>query len=323
MSADGYGKFRVANEYLGEPAALDELYRQDGYLFLQGVIDRALVARVRSEFMHELARQGFIAPNEELPLWTGRDPDALDDAPLYALAAYVELCNAPSTRALFEQVLGGPAYVFRNTVLRFAFPDDIKHLTCAHQDGYFHERTPDFRTFWMPLMEVDETVGGLALAAGSHRGGILPHAYMNAVSATGYAGRRRRGVTDDQVSGTPLTAHYRPGDVVVFHRSTIHWALPNRSRLVRLSVDARAQPDDLPRSWEASHTVAEGRQYRQVVRAMAVAEGASDDQYEALVDRMLRGGDAIELARVRALLNDIRAGAGLTASSSLQTARST
>ena len=308
MSASEYGKFRVANELLGKPAELEAVYQEEGYLFLRGVLDPQLIANVRQEFLRELQRQEFAEPGSEPPVWTGRAPDALDDGPLYALPAYVDLCNAPSTMALFERVLGGPLYVFRNTVLRFAFPEDTRHLTCPHQDGYFHENTPGFRTFWMPLMDIGRDVGGLALAAGSHKRGTLQHVYMNAVSATGYAGRRRRGVREEDVAGTPLTADYRPGDVVVFHRNTIHWALENRSRFIRLSVDARAQPAALSRSWEAQHTVAEGRLYRRDVTALAVAEGASADQAETLLDRMLRGGHAVEQHRVRALLQEIRQG---------------
>ena len=37
------------------------------------------------------------------------------------------------------------------------------------------------------------------------------------------------------------SASYRPGDVLVFHSLTVHWAPPNRGERLRLSCDYRYQ----------------------------------------------------------------------------------
>ena len=39
---------------------------------------------MRSDFVAELGRQGFVAPGASRPVWTGRDLEELDDDRLYA-----------------------------------------------------------------------------------------------------------------------------------------------------------------------------------------------------------------------------------------------
>jgi ectoine hydroxylase-related dioxygenase (phytanoyl-CoA dioxygenase family) len=306
MSTADYGAYRAANDAFDDRAGLEQRFADDGYLLLRGVIDAALVARAKAEFVAMLQRQGFVAAGQAEPVWTGRSPELLDDDAFYALDSYQQLCRAPSTRALFERILGGPVHVFRNIVLRFAFPHDEARLTCAHQDGYFYDGPPGFRTFWIPLMDIDRTVGGLALAAGSHRAGGLAHRYMNAVG-TGFKGRKRRGVEPEQFSGAPLCGEFHAGDVVIFHGHTVHWAVLNRSPLIRLSLDARAQPAALARSWESLHTVPEARRARAQLRELATAQGATDQAFEAVADRVFREGHAIDPAVIARLLAEAEA----------------
>jgi hypothetical protein len=118
-------------------------------------------------------------------------------------------------------------------------------------------------------------------------------------------GRKQRGVALETIREPWLTMDYRPGDVLVFHSMMLHWALPNRSDCVRLSLDTRCQPRRTPPSWQAEKTIPEQRQYRQDVKRIATEEGASEALFEAVVIEMMRRGSEPHKEAVRALMAEI------------------
>ncbi|MGH9158716.1 MAG: phytanoyl-CoA dioxygenase family protein [Vicinamibacteraceae bacterium] len=63
--------------------------------------------------------------------------------------------------------------MYRNVDIRYALPRDERYVTPVHQDHFFIRQTPRFRTLWIPIMDIGEAVGGLALASGSHELGLL------------------------------------------------------------------------------------------------------------------------------------------------------
>ena len=108
-----YGELEVANGYLGDPEGLNEAFERQGYLFFRGVLDADEIGAVRSDFMAELGRQGFVAPGASRPVWTGRDLEELDDDRLYALDYYPKLLDTDTTRTFTERFFGGPVFMFR------------------------------------------------------------------------------------------------------------------------------------------------------------------------------------------------------------------
>src|SRR5262249_61587297 len=139
------------------------------------------------------------------------------------------------------------------------------HVTPPHQDHFFIRANSEFRTVWIPLMPIDKRVGGLVVAAGSHRGGLREHVEQESVFSYQMKGRKQRGVALDTIAEPWLTTEYLPGDVVVFHSLMLHWALPNTSDRIRLSLDARCQPARTPRTWQAETSILEQRQFRKDV----------------------------------------------------------
>ena len=83
-------------------------------------------------------------------------------------------------------------------------------------------------TVWIPLGECPPALGGLALLPGSHLRGLLPHG---------------EGGIEEELAAGWVSAHYRPGDVLIFHGRTVHRALENRvAGALRLSADFRFVP---------------------------------------------------------------------------------
>jgi 1-deoxypentalenic acid 11beta-hydroxylase len=205
-------------------------------------------------------------------------------------------------RRLMEQVFGEPVFLFKGTNIRYALPHNAAYLTPAHQDHFFIRANSEFRTLWVPLMDIDADVGGLALAVGSHRQGLREHREQRGVLSYQMKGRTQRGIALDAISETWGTIDYHPGDLLVFHSLMLHRALPNESDRIRLSLDARCQPARMPATWQAEKTILEQRRYRQEVRRMALEEGATEEQFEAAIIEMMKRGCEPERAQVKALL---------------------
>ena len=106
----------------------------------------------------------------------------------------------------------------------FDKPVGRNHQTPAHQDGYYFCLRPNEAcTVWIPLEPVDEANGALVYIKGSHRFGVREH---NASNLLGFS----QGLVEDPHSlGEPVVCKVVPGDVLVHHSLTVHYAGPNRT----------------------------------------------------------------------------------------------
>src|SRR5262245_44716850 len=225
MASKALGVFKVSNELLDHCEQLKLRFEEDGYLFFRGVLDLDKIQQVKSDFVDVLQQQGIAKARESEAIWTGVGIEAIDDRALYGQTSYVELIESQRTRDLMERVLGEAVYKFKATNIRYSLPHDPRHVTPPHQDHFFIRANSEFRTVWIPLMPIDKRVGGLVVAAGSHRGGLREHVEQESVFSYQMKGRKQRGVALDTIAEPWLTTEYLPGDVVVFHCLTLHWAL--------------------------------------------------------------------------------------------------
>jgi hypothetical protein len=299
------GELEVANDLLNDLEQLNARFHEEGYLFFREALNSRAVLKVKQDFIRVLQQQGVVKVGASEPLWTGALLDSIDDGPLYALSSYQELLDSESTSQLIAKIFGEPVFAYRNTDIRFALPNDNRHLTPPHQDHFFIRQTDLFRTVWIPLMDIERKVGGLALAVRSHRHGLLQHVEHETAYSYIFRGRKQRGVPLERVSEGWLTADYRPGDLLVFHSLMIHRALPNTSDRIRLSLDTRYQPVSAKRTWQSEKTILELRHYRREAREIALAEGASEELFEALLIEMMKQGLEVNRENIRALMKEL------------------
>jgi 1-deoxypentalenic acid 11beta-hydroxylase len=302
MNQNLMGEYQTANHLLNDFEKMNATFREEGYLFFRNVLDTDAVLKVKQDFVQVLQKQGVVKANVSEPIWKGAGLDQIDDNVLYALDSYQELLDRESSLLLFTKIFGEPVFMYRNTDIRFALPKDEKHLTPSHQDHFFIRQTNRFRTAWIPLMNIERQVGGLALAARSHQSGLLEHVEHETAYSYIFRGRKQRGVPLERIVQEWLTTDYHPGDLLIFHSLMIHRALPNTSDRIRLSLDARYQPVSEPRTWQAGKTILELRQYRRQVREIAFAEGASEDLFETLLIEMMKQGLEARKENVRSLM---------------------
>jgi 1-deoxypentalenic acid 11beta-hydroxylase len=296
------GRFQEANEYLGDKERLDALFAEEGYLFFRGVLKAEEVQAAKLDLIRALQKQGVVKAGATEALWTGAGIENIDDSELYGTASYQKVLESKHTLQFMEQIFGEPVFMFKSTTLRYALPNDPARVSPPHQDFFFVRFSQTFRTLWVPLMDIDEQVGGLVLGARTHKRGLLDHVEQEGVYSYVFKGRKQRGIPLESVSQLGVTTNYHAGDLLIFHHLMIHWALPNRSDRLRLSFDGRCQPATAARTWQAERSILEARQFRETAKRIAMEEGADEELFEALIIELMRQGLEPERGIIKALI---------------------
>jgi ectoine hydroxylase-related dioxygenase (phytanoyl-CoA dioxygenase family) len=129
---------------------------------------------------------------------------------------------------LMAQILGPAGFCYPMKLPRIVYPAAL----VPRQPGNFvhkdYQSVQDMFTCWVPLGNVPQSLGGLAVQPGSHRSSRVRLRPLN---------RLERGWR---------TTDYEAGDVLVFHCLTTHGALPNRQDRMRFSAEYRWQLADQP-----------------------------------------------------------------------------
>lgn len=297
--------FRVANEYLDDFERLNTLFKEEGYLFFRNVLSLDEIFKAKRDLVELLQKQGAVKAGASDPVWTGTGIEQIDESELYALPLFSELLESQHTVALVEKILGGPVYMFKSFNIRYALPGDTVHVTPPHQDYFFVRINQSFRTLWIPLMDIDDQVGGLALAAGIHKRGLLDHVEREDVYSYIFKGRKQRGLSLESLPKPWLTTDYHPGDLLIFHNLMVHWSLPNRSHQIRLSLDNRCQPATARRTWQSDTPILEARKFRETAKNIATEEGASDALFEKLLIELMGRGLEPQRANIKSLISEL------------------
>jgi len=239
MRIDDIPPLRESNDALHRRDLLDQRWADDGYLFFRNVVHAPAVEALRAEYMRRLKDQGMVHAVDAPPVWTGVPSAGPKPIERMDERHWRELVGDPSFSALMSTVLGEapnwiPIVSYRAKVPVGTPSPETFHN--RHQDGYFNAGI-DFRICWVPLMDIDTSLGGLAIAPGTHKRGPLhndgaPPNYDIPSSAIADTDWRR--------------SDYRVGDVLIFHNLVAHAALDNVSDKLRLSIDVRAVPASSP-----------------------------------------------------------------------------
>jgi ectoine hydroxylase-related dioxygenase (phytanoyl-CoA dioxygenase family) len=261
----------VPDEFLGPlvefppgPIDADMLrgsFSENGYVLLRGALDCNDVAAARNEVFSRLAEMDEILPPVEAGIATGvsrrkeRSPDlgtfwkSVSEGP-----ALRRVTHGPRLRELAGLLLGTAARPHDYLFLR---PAPVGNATNLHYDfPFFAGGSSQIVTCWLPLGEIPICDGPLAVVEGSHGFDDLTGP-IRAARLTGdpqaFAAAQDAAYQSSAIDTLEfvrsrktrlLTAHFQPGDLVIFGGFTMHGSLDNHSpqRRVRLSVDVRYQP---------------------------------------------------------------------------------
>ena len=255
--------FFDATPLLGDVGALRARMRQDGYLFVRGLLPRDAVANVQRQ-VATLARDGgWLAA--DAPVEAARADLAgfcVDPEPRYLdvlrrinhLEDYHALKHHPALTGFLEGLFGGPILAHPRVLCRNIFPARAEFTTKAHQDFPNVQGTEEVYTAWIPLIDIPIQTGPLQVAAGTHVEGVYDF----------HIGAGAGGVEiTDPLDGRWHGEAFAAGDVLFFHSMTVHKGVPNHSEQLRMSMDVRYQlvsepfnPDNAnadaqPLAWES------------------------------------------------------------------------
>ena len=318
--ADAGSSMIDATAAAGDPTRLKTLLAEHGYLLLRGALNRDLVQRVRDDLIAVLHDCNILESPAAPPIWSGGPAPTEEEYMAYyeravQLDSFNRLAESPGVRAVMEAIYDGPVQVWEQRLLRIIPPDPDGAAPLgvgAHQDGspQLGYLTQDFSTAWIPLTDIDERLGGLAVVPGSHRGGVR----VQTGSASSSLRTAKTQTFEAPSAGEQwVTSTYRPGDLVVFASMTLHKGQPNTSDRLRLSCDFRYQPEGAFANWLAHTSGPEVRRVAQRIdavitsRALFVTTHTDADLRDAVRRRMLEERSTT-LERARELAAELAGG---------------
>lgn len=293
--------------------------QREGYLFFPKLIDPSRALAVKNDILSLLREHHIIEDDgSPEPTWSGGPvPTETEYMVVYdkivRLESFQQLAESSEIVNVVEALCEEPVRAWQQRLIRLVYPvpdaSTAKGIG-AHQDGdpKLGYRADTFYTGWVALMDIDSTVGGLAVAPGSHILGIVKSAGSVASSDNGSADKRDYGLDASQLDWA--TANYRPGSTIIFINRMVHRGLPNHSDRIRLSCDYRYQGVSGSSSW-LTHTLGPdvrrvAQQIDEIVasRAFYVTTHASSETLGEVRQRMLEEKNTT-LARARELAREI------------------
>ncbi|WP_395731774.1 phytanoyl-CoA dioxygenase family protein [Prosthecobacter sp.] len=155
---------------------------------------------------------------------------------LQQLPSIISACSLPQVREMSQSLLKTTAIsVWPRVQVRLDLFEDSKNHIRWHHDYLYNRGTQDSFTFWIPLSNVDASMGLLQIAKGSHITADSFHFEKSSdVNKFDYT------LSQDQVDRLDIVVpqSYQAGDLAVFHSKTIHSGAlnqnPDRARLTLL-----------------------------------------------------------------------------------------
>lgn len=236
------GAMEACNAYIDDPKALAQLWDENGYWLFKKVLDPEALDNYRQPILDKLKGLGVVDADSKEPIYSRRGMEKFG-ARMFAgyenpegvnkSKTWLEFLRSPKVNAFFSRVLGyDPAWIPIAEV-RMVPPDEpteLGNLIFPHQDAFYNAGYR-FTAAWMPLFDSPRASGGLAVARGQYRRGLmhdasdLPRCPIPA------------GTIPDEAW---VTTDYEAGDVVFFRSDTPHSGVRNHSMdRFRLSFDAR------------------------------------------------------------------------------------
>ena len=240
-------------------------FRQDGYLYLKGFLDRAEVLEQRRRALSHLDLGGLLEPGTDPVVGVARRGEIDNGAVNRRLmeyvrsAAYESFCMTPRLWQFMDRLVGGLSYLHKRKLLRHTLPNQ-QFSTPAHYDlVYLRGGTDRLVTVWIPMGDCPVEMGGLLYLEHLHRFGVQLEAEFATKSAGLTAEERISAYNKNMTEGgwvskdLPdmaerfktrwLAADYEAGDVMLhspymIHASTLNEDSQNR---IRLSTDIRYQ----------------------------------------------------------------------------------
>ena len=152
------------------------------------------------------------------------------------------LANDAILKTLIGQLLNAPVIAHPRKICRLGFPHSF-YCMPPHTDRGFNPLPLDVITAWIPLLNCALENGILVV-----RDQPIEEKLVSESQIDSY---KEAFLQHTEFTGRWLYPACELGDVVLFHSTSAHGSLPNRTDGVRLSVDYRYQAAEDPIHWSA------------------------------------------------------------------------
>ena len=242
-------ELRDSSALRDDPTALRARLAEDGYLFIRGFHPREDAERAANFTLAAIADRGGLAPGT--PTAQGRVGPDNRNFPFFRVLDVshdrhiLNVVDSHTTFDFYARMFGKPALTFDKRWLRCMATGGHNHF---HYDNVYVGRgTPNRLTMWSALTDTDLDEGPLVICLGSHRHERLIATYgqtdMDRDLTEAVFSSDPRELVDD-FGFTLGTAHFEPGDAIIFGMFMMHSSAPNLSDRYRISIDTRYQPAD-------------------------------------------------------------------------------
>jgi Phytanoyl-CoA dioxygenase (PhyH) len=260
LGEDAFGSLKSSADIICDPKMLRERLLEEGYLYLQGFLDRDAVLRARDSITKRLGAEGLLHP--DYPAFEGvakpEERTAFRPDLAFGNRAIENLIYGPKVTEFYRTLLCGPIRHYDFTWFRPVGPGKG---TPPHCDlVYMGRGTKQVFTMWVPYGDISLELGGLMILEDSHKKSDLLHNYLRrdvdsyCLNRPGAeeAKAKERSVWDGWLARNPvtirqklggrwLTAEFQIGDVVTFGMTVVHASLDNQTDRIRFSSDSRYQ----------------------------------------------------------------------------------
>jgi 2-oxoglutarate-dependent dioxygenase len=212
-------------------------YREEGYLYLPGVISSETAAAIRAEVLDVMAAAG--KSYEELCNSSGSKGKLIQSSQYLAGSALDGYVNSPNLNAIAAQLMGGPSSLYLPfTAVKSGGGGGTFHF---HQDNQYTRFDGPGINLWMAISPMSPENGCLMVVPRSHRVGTIE----DSISPDGDG---HRAVAEDPSRFLPVRMN--PGDVIAFSRLTVHGSGPNHTDEPRLAYAVQYHRDDVHAVWD-------------------------------------------------------------------------
>lgn len=214
-------------------------YKQEGYLYLPGLISRLMAEELHAEILQVMAQSGVPLDRLHQATATG---DKLRQCGKYLEGGLIDrMVNGEELRSLAAQLLGGPSTLYLPfTAVKNGGGGGRFHF---HQDNQYTRFTDGLLgiNIWFAFNEMTPENGCLQMCPRSHLRGTL-----EAVQSTD--GDTHRMNKFEPADFLPL--RMMPGDAVAFSRLTLHGSGPNSTSEPRVGYGVQFHRDDALATWD-------------------------------------------------------------------------
>nr|MCU0341910.1 phytanoyl-CoA dioxygenase family protein [Spirosomataceae bacterium] len=246
--------------------ALQEEFRQEGFIILRNFLDKSVVANIYREAREVFATQIKRVTGREVDInnrdefesgmfeffqkdfeaFRGTGINVQHLISLHTLAVSEKITNLLKEVGIEKPSIGArPAMQFNS---RFLSKDGSKHWKLdAHQDWRTGQGSLDSPVIWFPMVDAGADLGALQVIPRSHTWGLLES------STSGYQGGITARLNDEDFVQT----EFEVGDLLIFSAFLVHQSGNNITNNIRWSVQLRynnlAEPTFIERGYPMAY----------------------------------------------------------------------